>query len=114
MINAISHRGPDGQGTLLVDHAALGHARLSIIDLNTGKQPMSLYDKYHIIFNGEIYNYQELRAGLTEKGHKFQTKSDTEVILALYAEYGKDAFRYLRGMFAVAIWDCINQCVILS
>ena len=114
MINAISHRGPDGQGVLLVDHAALGHARLSIIDLNTGKQPMSLYDKYHIIFNGEIYNYQELRASLTEKGHRFHTKSDTEVILALYAEHGKDAFRYLRGMFAVAIWDCINQCGILA
>jgi asparagine synthase (glutamine-hydrolysing) len=114
MIHSILHRGPDGQGNLIVDHAALGHARLSVIDLDTGKQPMSLYNKYQIVFNGEIYNYQKLRENLTKKGHKFQTKSDTEVILALYAEYGKDAFSLLRGMFAVAIWDCVNQCGILA
>ncbi|MFT5133714.1 MAG: asparagine synthase (glutamine-hydrolyzing) [Gammaproteobacteria bacterium] len=114
MINAISYRGPDGQGSLVTEHAALGHARLSIIDLNTGRQPMSLGDKYHIIFNGEIYNYQELRAGLIEKGHKFHTKSDTEVILALYAEHGSEAFSRLRGMFALAIWDRINQRGILA
>jgi asparagine synthase (glutamine-hydrolysing) len=113
MINAISHRGPDGQGVFFSQHVALGHARLSVIDLEKGQQPMSLHGKIHIVFNGEIYNYQELRSMLIKKGHEFLTNSDTEVILALYAEFDTDAFTYLRGMFAIALWDDVKQRGIL-
>ncbi len=114
MMDAIAHRGPDGQGKLIIEHAALGHVRLAIIDLETGKQPISLDDRYHIIFNGEIYNYQQLRTNLIQQGQQFHTDSDTEVILALYAKYGHKAFCFLRGMFAIAIWDSVQQCGILA
>jgi len=113
MVNAIAHRGPDGQGIIITEHAALGHVRLAIIDLTSGKQPISLQNKYHIIFNGEIYNYQELRANLIQRGHQFKTQSDTEVILASYIEWGQRAFSLLRGMFTVAIWDGAKQCGLL-
>ncbi len=114
MMNAIEHRGPDGQGRLITEHAALGHVRLAIIDLETGKQPISLRNRYHIIFNGEIYNYQDLRSNLVQLGHQFHTESDTEVILCLYAKYGNEAFSFLRGMFAIVIWDSIKQCGVLA
>jgi asparagine synthase (glutamine-hydrolysing) len=106
MINAIFHRGPDGNGVLLRDNAVLGHVRLAIIDLETGTQPMTyLESNVHIVFNGEIYNYKELKENLKKGGHVFRTTSDTEVILAMYMKYGMDAFQYLRGMFAIGLWD---------
>ena len=110
MTDAIRHRGPDAEGHYFDQQSyssvALGHRRLSIIDLTTGKQPMQTADgKLVITFNGEIYNYKELRQQLIAKGYQFQTESDTEVILYLYQEYGKDCLRYLRGMFAFALWD---------
>jgi asparagine synthase (glutamine-hydrolysing) len=92
----------------------LGHRRLSIIDLKTGQQPLSNEDQsIWVIFNGEIYNYLELRSGLVSKGHRFRTQSDTEVIVHLYEEVGEDCFAQLRGMFAVAVWDrCRRQMVL--
>ena len=106
MVKSISHRGPDGEGVLLKENAALGHVRLAIIDLETGIQPMSLKSKdIHIVFNGEIFNYKELKEGLEKDRFVFKTNSDTEVILAMYVKWGLDAFQYLRGMFALVIWD---------
>ncbi len=115
MTNAISHRGPDGYGILLSNHAALGHSRLAIIDVEGGKQPMSIQNNsLSIVFNGEIYNFSEIRESLLKKGAKFRTKSDTEVIIRLYQEYGPEGFSYLRGMFAFAIWDKKNKLGILA
>jgi asparagine synthase (glutamine-hydrolysing) len=102
----IAHRGPDDEGSLIDGPAALAMRRLAIIDLNTGHQPLSYAEgRYWIVFNGEIYNYLELREGLEARGHKFATKSDTEVVLALYQESGARCVDGLRGMFAFAIWD---------
>lgn len=103
MTNKLIHRGPDDFGYYVDEFCALGHRRLSIIDLNTGKQPIS-DGKYTIVFNGEIYNYLELKEELKKK-YKFKTKSDTEVILKGYEEWGADVLKKLRGMFAIAIWD---------
>lgn len=106
MLSAIAHRGPDDQDILQDGGAVLGHRRLSIIDLAGGRQPISSHDgTLHIVCNGEIYNWAELREELEKSGHRFKTRSDTEVILHLYAEHGTDCLRYLRGMFAFAIWD---------
>jgi len=113
MMHVIAHRGPDGQGSIITEHAALGHVRLAIIDLQNGRQPISLNKQYQIVFNGEIYNYKELRSNLMQKGHQFYSQSDTEVILALYVYYGMEAFSLLRGMFAIAIWDAAKQCALL-
>lgn len=102
----LSKRGPDSQTHLVLEGAVLGHTRLSIIDLSTGNQPMK--DVAHettISFNGEIFNYKELRRELEQKGHSFATSSDTEVILKAYAEYGDRCPEYLDGQFAFAIWD---------
>lgn len=126
MCAVISHRGPDdegiyinnkwgqstvGQSTFIV---GLGVRRLSIIDLKTGYQPIHNEDStVWIAYNGEIYNFIELRKNLEDKGHRFYTKTDTEVIVHLYEEYGKDCVKYLRGMFAFAIWDEKNQRVML-
>ncbi len=102
----IAHRGPDDEGSLIDAPAALAMRRLAIIDLNTGHQPISYAaERYWIVFNGEIYNYQDLRAGLLSRGHSLKTKSDTEAILALYQEKGERCVDDLRGMFAFAIWD---------
>ncbi|MBN1901099.1 asparagine synthase (glutamine-hydrolyzing) [Candidatus Sumerlaeota bacterium] len=102
----LHHRGPDEEGYYFRDNVALGHKRLSIIDLKTGKQPISNEDESCvIIFNGEIYNFLYLRESLIKKGHVFKTNSDTETILHLYEEYGKSCVELLRGMFAFAIWD---------
>lgn len=102
----ITHRGPDDDGFYTDDTVQLGFRRLSIIDLEGGHQPLSYEnDRYHIIFNGEIYNYVELRDALIEKGMTFNTTSDTEVILALYADRGEQAVKELRGMFGFVIWD---------
>ena len=105
-VESLSHRGPDGSGTLIRDHIALGHSRLAIIDLCGGAQPMESADGRHAItYNGEIYNYRQLRDELTSEGHVFRTRSDTEVILAAYSAWGKACVRHLRGMFAFAIAD---------
>ncbi|QDV82895.1 asparagine synthase (glutamine-hydrolyzing) [Planctomycetes bacterium TBK1r] len=111
MTDALAHRGPDGRGTFFKQYAdgsgaALGHRRLSIIDLVGGKQPMCNEDEsVWVSFNGEIYNYQELRPALQSQGHQFRTSSDTETIVHLYEQYGLEFVRKLRGMFAIAIWD---------
>lgn len=110
MIDAIVHRGPDGKGTLLFDHACLGHVRLSVIDLAGGGQPMSTPDgKLHISYNGELYNFRELKKELESNGVRFQSNSDTEVVLLAYRQYGIDAFNRFRGMFALALWDSQRQ-----
>lgn len=106
MTDAIAHRGPDDTGYYTEAPIALGHRRLSILDIEGGKQPMISSDgKLVLVFNGEIYNYPELRAILLQKGYAFRTKCDSEVLLHGYAEYGIALPRYLRGMFAFAIWD---------
>ena len=106
MASVIRHRGPDGVGFYKDERAGLAHTRLSIIDLESGWQPIHNEDKsIHITFNGEIYNYIELRQILKDKGHKFYTMSDTEVIVHLYEDYGVDCLKYLNGQFAFAIWD---------
>ncbi len=106
MMTRINHRGPDGEGTFIDDDIALGHKRLSIIDLSTGNQPMfNENERYVIIFNGEIYNYLELKEELIKKAHYFKTTSDTEVLLHGYEEYGYELLEHLRGMFAFVIWD---------
>ena len=115
--NLMSHRGPDGEGFYFDDKNGLGfgHRRLSIIDLQTGDQPMSNEDgTIWIVFNGEIYNYKELRDELISKGHRFRTNSDTEVIIHSYEEYGLDCPNKFNGIFAFAIWDSINQVLFLA
>ncbi|MDQ4120857.1 MAG: asparagine synthase (glutamine-hydrolyzing) [Acidobacteriota bacterium] len=106
MCRQIVHRGPDEQGVFLDERAALGMRRLSIIDLKTGQQP--IYDctgNLAIVFNGEIYNFQEIKKDLERRGHNFKTNSDTETIVHLYEEFGSACVEHLRGMFAFAIWD---------
>ena len=106
MTDRIAHRGPDGEGFYIDEMAALGHRRLAIIDLSTGDQPIFNEDKdIAVVFNGEIYNYKELTEELKEKGHKFVTTTDTEVLVHGYEEWGHDLVYKLRGMFAFAIWD---------
>ncbi|WP_353626473.1 asparagine synthase (glutamine-hydrolyzing) [Bacillus sp. JCM 19041] len=105
-LEAIHHRGPDSTGEYKDNQVRLGFKRLSIIDLENGHQPLAYeQERYQIIFNGEIYNYVELRADLIKRGYTFRTDSDTEVLLALYVAEGKEAVKKLRGMFAFAIWD---------
>ncbi|MCI9279753.1 MAG: asparagine synthase (glutamine-hydrolyzing) [Bacilli bacterium] len=106
MADRIVHRGPDAEGFYIDENIALGHRRLAIIDINAGIQPMFNEDeKIVVIFNGEIYNYIELKAELKKKKHKFSTNSDTEVLVHGYEEWGSDLPSKLRGMFAFAIWD---------
>jgi len=106
MCDSLLHRGPDERGAKLIGPAALGMTRLSIIDLKTGQQPIKNEDgTIWIVFNGEIYNFQELQEQVLKLGHKLATKSDTEVIVHLYEEYGVDCVKYLEGMFAFAIYD---------
>jgi asparagine synthase (glutamine-hydrolysing) len=106
MLAPIAHRGPDGRGVYLDRNVGLGHCRLSIIDVAGGGQPMANEDEtVWIVFNGEIYNFQSLRRDLLVRGHLFRSRTDTEVILHLYEEYGVECVKHLRGMFAFAIWD---------
>jgi asparagine synthase (glutamine-hydrolysing) len=106
MADTIRHRGPDDEGYYVSGPVALGFRRLSIIDLKSGHQPLSNEDgSVWIVFNGEIYNYQDLRAFLLDKGHVFRTRTDTEVIVHLYEEFGPACLEKLRGMFSFAIWD---------
>ena len=115
MLEPMHHRGPDGRGAHLDRNAGLGHLRLSIIDLSTGAQPMANEDEtVWIVFNGEIYNFPELRGKLLAKGHVFRSKSDTEVIIHAYEEYGVECVRHLRGMFAFAIWDAKKNRLFLA
>lgn len=115
MNRAITHRGPDEDGFYINENAAMAMRRLSIIDLASGKQPIFNVDRTKaIVFNGEIYNYQELRADLEQRGHTFYTRSDTEAIIHLYDEHGVDCLKYLRGMFAIAIWDERERSLFLA
>ncbi len=106
MNNLIAHRGPDDEGYFFDDTVRLGFRRLSIIDLENGHQPLSYEnERFWIIFNGEIYNYLELRDELELLDYQFETQSDTEVILAAFAEFREKCFSKLRGMFGIVIWD---------
>jgi asparagine synthase (glutamine-hydrolysing) len=115
MADMIQHRGPDDEGFYVSGPVGLGFRRLSIIDLQTGHQPLSNEDgTVWIVFNGEIYNYKELRAFLESKGHVFKTHTDTEVIVHLYEEMGEKCVGKLRGMFAFAIWDGRNEALFIA
>lgn len=116
MRDSMIHRGPDSAGLYIEDNIALGFRRLSIIDLSeNGNQPMFNEDNsIALLFNGEIYNYKELRRELILKGHKFKSNTDTEVILHLYEEYGKDLLQYIYGMFAIAIWDKNDETLFIA
>uniref|UniRef100_UPI004028745C asparagine synthase (glutamine-hydrolyzing) n=1 Tax=Gemmiger formicilis TaxID=745368 RepID=UPI004028745C len=106
MLARIAHRGPDGQGSFVEGPAALGHCRLAIIDLEGGAQPLYSEDKnLVVVFNGEIYNYRALTAELTALGHTFATRTDTEVLLHGWEQWGRELLPRLRGMFAFALWD---------
>jgi asparagine synthase (glutamine-hydrolysing) len=111
----LAHRGPDDQGIYLNCSAGLGQRRLSIIDLGGGRQPMANEDgTVWVTFNGEIYNFQELRDRLEQRGHRFATRSDTEVLVHAYEEYGVSAVEHLRGMFAFAVWDQRHEQLFLA
>ena len=113
--NTLFHRGPDEGGTYCDGHVGLGHRRLSIIDLSSGQQPMFNEDRSHcVVFNGEIYNFLELRDELIGKGHVFATKSDTETILHAYEEWGERSVERFRGMFAFAVWDSKRKKLFLA
>jgi asparagine synthase (glutamine-hydrolysing) len=110
MLQALIHRGPDGEGVFTDGQATLGHRRLAVIDLEGGRQPLHNVEKtIWLVCNGEIYNYRELRAELVASGHRFVTNSDCEVIIGLYERYGDDLLDHLRGMFAFALWDTRKQ-----
>ena len=115
MMEVLRHRGPDGQGIYTDDTVGLGHVRLSIIDVEGSKQPLSNEDDtVWITFNGEIYNYKELRKLLLTRGHVFCTNGDTEVLVHLYEEYGEEMLERLNGMYAFAIWDSRKQHLFLA
>ncbi|MBI4351137.1 MAG: asparagine synthase (glutamine-hydrolyzing) [Elusimicrobia bacterium] len=116
MASRLAHRGPDEDGFFTDgEKVSLGMRRLKIIDLATGSQPISNEDgSVTVVFNGEIYNFRELRAGLEMKGHRFRTRTDTEVLVHLYEEYGADLAPKLRGMFAFAIWDSRKAALLLA
>lgn len=115
MLCAINYRGPDESGIYLSEHTGIGNVRLSIIDLSTGQQPLSdVSGRFWIVFNGEIFNYPELREILVQKGYKLKTHSDTEVLVQLYAIYGKECLSMLNGQFAFAIWDKAKEEIFLA
>jgi asparagine synthase (glutamine-hydrolysing) len=115
MISRLRHRGPDGQGFFAQGPIGLAHARLSIIDLSSGDQPMCNEDgTVWVTFNGEIFNYPELRADLLQRGHRFSTQSDTEVLVHLYEDYGDALVEHLNGQFAFALWDAARQRLLLA
>jgi asparagine synthase (glutamine-hydrolysing) len=115
MTAALAHRGPNAQRLQAWPGAALGHRRLSIIDLATGDQPIFSEDgRKAVILNGEIYNFQVLRDELEARGHRFSTRSDTEAIVHAYEEYGARCVEHLQGMFAFALWDEDHRCLLLA
>jgi asparagine synthase (glutamine-hydrolysing) len=114
MNHTLVHRGPDGEGYYFEKNIGLGHRRLSIIDLEGGKQPMGNEDgSIQVVFNGEIYNFLELKKELKAKGYRFRTRSDTETIIYGYEEWGEDFVQKLRGMFAIVLWDSRKQKLLL-
>ena len=114
-IATIIHRGPDQQGVFESAHACLGTARLKILDLGGGDQPLHSQDRDVVIsFNGEIYNHQDVRVELAQKGHVFQTHCDTETILEAFLEWDVECFSRLRGMFAIALWTESTNRLILA
>lgn len=115
MCARLKHRGPDSEGVYADDLVGLGHARLSIVDIKTGDQPLSNEDgSVQLVCNGEIYNYRELRDGLRKRGHRFKSGSDCEVLVHLYEEVGEDLPKHLIGMFALAIWDAPRRTLLLA
>lgn len=115
MASMLTHRGPDEEGFYSSGPIGLAHRRLSIIDLASGQQPMSSPDGHvWVVFNGEIYNYPELKVEIEQYGYEFRTRSDTEVLLALYLQYGLECFAKLNGMFACAFWDSRSQQLVLA
>ncbi|HXE11831.1 MAG TPA: hypothetical protein VN633_06915, partial [Bryobacteraceae bacterium] len=115
MCTVMAHRGPDDDGFYVSGAIGLGMRRLSIVDLARGHQPISNEDETAwIVFNGEIYNHAELREQLQARGHRYRTNSDTETIIHLYEEYGRDCVQHLRGMFAFAIWDIKKQQLFIA
>src|ERR1700730_9967706 len=115
MCEAITHRGPDQTDYFIDSSVGLGIDRLKIIDLSTGDQPIHNEDgSIWVVFNGEIYNYQELRAELERLGHRFYTSSDTETLVHAYETWGPDCVNHLRGMFAFAIWDSNKKKLFLA
>ncbi|MGH8587753.1 MAG: asparagine synthase (glutamine-hydrolyzing), partial [Gammaproteobacteria bacterium] len=114
MCETIVHRGPNDEGIHVQSGVGLGMRRLSIIDLGGGRQPIWNEDRTVLtVFNGEIYNYRELRRDLEARGHRFATHSDTEVIVHGYEEYGRDFPAYLNGMFAIALHDTVRRKLVL-
>lgn len=115
MLRLIRHRGPDGEGIFEADNVVLGHRRLAIIDLSPGgHQPMCYMERLVITYNGELYNYVELKEELSRKGYSFVSTSDTEVILAAYAEWGEDCVTHLNGMFAFGLYDLVERTLFLA
>src|SRR5438874_3094537 len=115
MLALLRHRGPDQFGVYLDGRVGLGSARLSIIDLDTGQQPILSEDgNLSVVFNGEIFNYVELRPQLEANGHRFSTRTDTEVLLHLYEETGPACLQRLNGQFAFAIWNAREQSLFLG
>ena len=115
MNEAIRHRGPDSDGFHFAPGVGLAARRLSIIDVAGGDQPISNEDgSVHIVYNGEIYNHEQLRHELQTRGHRFRTHTDTEAIVHAYEEYGEDCVQRLRGMFAFAIWDERNETLFIA
>ena len=115
MRDVIAHRGPDDAGLFVDEQAALGHRRLSIVDLAAGHQPISNEsDTTWIVFNGEIYNHASVRERLESAGHRYKTRSDTETIVHAYEQWGDEAVDHLRGMFAFAIWDSSRHRLLLA
>src|SRR5215510_1388205 len=115
MMDSMRHRGPDDEGLYVSGSIGLGHRRLSIIDLASGRQPITNEDEtIWIVFNGEIYNYQELTSLLVQRGHRFRTATDTEVIVHLYEEFGEECISKLRGIYTFALWDEKNKALLIA
>src|SRR5262249_49920299 len=115
MTATLRHRGPDDEGFFVEGPVALGHRRLRIIDLATGRQPIANETgTVQVVLNGEIYNFAELRTRLEEKGHRFATRSDTEVIVHAWEEFGEECVTHFNGMFAFALWDADGETLFLA
>src|SRR5215467_8080557 len=116
MTDIISHRGPDGEGQFCEGSVALGHRRLAIIDLtDAARQPMATRDgRFVLTYNGEIYNFQQLKVALSARGHLFRSTGDTEVLLAAFAEWGVAALERLNGMFPFAVWDTVERTLTVA